>query len=968
MKYFFLIFAFTGFVAFSQTEGQIDSLEKVYESANLNSKIEISDQLFEFYIYKKQEKIRPELKKLIVLSNKQNNKLGLFKAYKNYMVLYNVQSKFDSTLIYGNKCIELIKKLNIPKEYNEVNQNLIWAYSILGDFKKAETLSLSDLEISKKINDWDALSKSYFGLGNTYFYQNKFPEAIKAYQNVDSILMIHDPIQKTLVNNNINIAQLFIIQKEFKKAEKYLKKAEIVANKNKHEYGLASINLYRGCIEKEKKNPKKGIEYLNKAKEFYEKFYSDYDLAEIYYYLGDCYFELHDFKMAAFYHNKSLPLQEKVQNPLGIANSNFTLGRIDFKNNNNEKAVEKFKLALKIYNELEDQNVLEHQGEAYKIVSQIYESKQDFKSAFEYLKKHVSVNDTLIKNRNQTAFKDLETKYQTEKKIQEIELLKAKNEVSEKQKYIYIAIAGLLLISGIFLFLGYRNKIKTAQKLNELNELKSRFFANISHEFRTPLTLIKSPIQQLQKQIVTDEQNKQLHLIDHNANRMLELVDQLLELSKIDSGKLSVILKKGNLQHFFHSVVEPFSFKAKEENQEFIITTENLNVETPFDKDIITKITTNLLDNAFKYNEPGKPITFVAKKENQHLILKVSNYNPQIKEADDKKLFERFYQKDMAISGFGIGLSLVKDLVELYEGTVKTEFNHTQISFIVELPLKKELKHAVLVDHDSAIENKIKPTMDELNSNLELPILLVVDDNASIREVLKDIFNKNFQIIEASNGKEALKMAQKEIPDAIISDVMMPEMDGFEFTQQIKNNELTSFIPVILLTAKTSDESHLKSLHHTADAFLTKPFNHEILKATVFHQIQERRKLQERYSQELILKPTEVSINSVDEKFIAKLATVLEKAITNPDFNAEIFADEMHISRMQLHRKLKSLFGVSATEFIRNERLKVAADLLKNDKLSVSEIAYNVGFNDVGYFSKCFKEMYQQSPSEFQKK
>ena len=967
MKKYFLFLFFIIFNVYAQKDYKIDSLEIIYQSENLDSKISVSDKLFEYYIYNEPEKVRTELKKLIFLSVKEKNDLGLLAAYKNYMVLYNVQSKFDSTLYFGNKCVRLIKKLNIPKEYNDVNQNLIWAYSVLGDFRKAESLSIFDLKVSKKINNWDSLSKSYFGLGNTYFYQNKFPEAIKSYQKVDSILSIHDPINKTLVNNNINIAQLFLIQKDFTNAEKYLNKAEIVASKNKHEYGLASINLYRGTIENEKKNPKKGIEYLNKAKEYHEKFKSDYDLAETYYYLGDCYFELNDFENATLFHIKSISLQEKVQNPIGIANSNFTLGRISIKKNDLEDALLKIEKALKIYEELNDENVIEHQGEAYKILSEIYTKKGDYKLAIFYLKKHLIINDTLLKNRNQSAFKELETKYQTEKKEQEIELLKAKNEVVEKQKFIYISIAILLLISGLFLFLGYRNKIKTAQKLNELNELKSRFFTNISHEFRTPLTLIKSPVQQLQNSIKNEDQNKQLQLIDSNANRMLELVNQLLELSKIDSGNLQIILKKGNFQHFFQSIIEPFSFKAKNENQELTISIDNLDYETHFDKDIITKITTNLLDNAFKYNEEGKPIDFIAKKENQNLIIQVRNYNNQLKEADYKKVFERFYQKDNAISGFGIGLALVKDLVELYEGTIKSDFKNEQISFTVELPLKKELKNAVLINDISELKVE-NSTQIEVISNSEFPILLVVDDNASIREVIKDIFATNFQILEATNGKEALKLAQKEIPDCIISDVMMPEMNGFEFTNKIKSNELTSFIPVILVTANNSEEAHLQALQNTADAFLTKPFNHEVLKATVSQQIQERKKLQERYSQELILKPTEVIINSVDEKFIAKLESVLEKAIPNSEFNAETFAEEMHISRMQLHRKLKSLFGVSATEFIRNERLKLAADLLKNEKLSVSEIAYNVGFNDVGYFSKCFKEMYHVSPSDYQKK
>jgi CheY-like chemotaxis protein len=249
----------------------------------------------------------------------------------------------------------------------------------------------------------------------------------------------------------------------------------------------------------------------------------------------------------------------------------------------------------------------------------------------------------------------------------------------------------------------------------------------------------------------------------------------------------------------------------------------------------------------------------------------------------------------------------------------------------------------------------------------DLPILLVVDDHPEIRNVIASIFESDFKVLQSKNGKEALALAQKEIPDAIISDIMMPEMDGFEFCKQIKNNELTSFIPIVLLTAKTSEATHLEALQSTADAFLTKPFNHDVLKATVIQQLQERKKLQSHYSQELILKPTEVLINSVDEKFINRLQEVFQQEFANPDFNTELFASKMTMSRMQLHRKLKSLFGISATEFVRNERLKTAADLMKNKQLSISEIAYGVGFNDLYYFSKCFKDLYKIAPSEYQK-
>ena len=282
------------------------------------------------------------------------------------------------------------------------------------------------------------------------------------------------------------------------------------------------------------------------------------------------------------------------------------------------------------------------------------------------------------------------------------------------------------------------------------------------------------------------------------------------------------------------------------------------------------------------------------------------------------------------------------------------------MSFTVLLPLEKSNQNAIVVTKETT------QLLNDQNTNeSELPILLLVDDNQDVRTILKDIFKENYQIIEAADGEQALKIAKKEIPDCIISDVMMPKMDGFEFTKQIKTNELTSFIPVILLTAKTSDEAHLEGLKSTADAFLTKPFNNEILKATVLQLIAERKKLHTRYSQELILRPVDIVINSVEEKFIEKLQLILNKELANSEFSSDDFAASIGMSRMQLHRKLKSLLGVSTSEFLRNERLKASTELLKKGKANISEIAYSVGFNDVSYFSKCFKEMYHCTPTEY---
>lgn len=535
----------------------------------------------------------------------------------------------------------------------------------------------------------------------------------------------------------------------------------------------------------------------------------------------------------------------------------------------------------------------------------------------------------------------------------------------------YFNLVGTLIEILFFTYaLNLRKRLAEQERdiLIKMNEMKSRFFANISHEFRTPLTLIKSPVQSLQSEIIDKNQIKKLNLIDKNSTRMLELVDQLLELSKLDSGSLQLILKEGNIALFLNSILESFAYQAKESNISF---TSNIskNVENHyFDKDIIEKIITNLLSNAIKYTSANEKITFDSNIENNLLLVTISNSGSDIKKEEVSKLFERFYQKYQTNQGVGIGLALVKELVELYNGKIETKLENDILSFIVFLPLETVNENAVIFDKNENLylpENSLQNEFIGIEKKSELPILLIVDDNQDVRTVIKDIFINKYQILEAENGEKGIKIAKASIPDCIITDVMMPIMDGFEFTKQIKNNELTSFIPVILLTAKSSDESHLEGLKSTADAYLTKPFNNDIVNATVNQLIAERKKLHTRYSQELILRPVDIVINSVDEKFLEKLQQVLDKEMSNSEFSSDNFSSSVGMSRMQLHRKLKSLLGVSATEFMRKERLKTAVILLEKGNGNISEIAYSVGFNDVSYFSKCFKEVYNVTPTEY---
>lgn len=594
-----------------------------------------------------------------------------------------------------------------------------------------------------------------------------------------------------------------------------------------------------------------------------------------------------------------------------------------------------------------------------------YSSLQRFAEA---LDKQKAVDEAkTLQNRllSEEKFLELDAQYRTRQKEQQIELLSAENQLAEQKRKNQLAflaiIMALMFVVGLALFSAYRNKLKTARKIRELDEMKSRFFTNISHEFRTPLTLIKCPLQQLQASLAEERQQKQLSLIGQSADRMLELVDQLLELSKLDSGHLKLMPKEGNIGLFLKSLSEPFEYQAKESGFAYFS-----NIEVPaanhwFDHDVIEKIVTNLLSNALKYTPENQQIRMVSTVGGNLLEINISNSIHGLERSDLPRIYERFYQSEQAKKGFGVGLALVKELVELYDGTISNSLDNDVLNFCITLSLAQEGMDQATVPNE---ETRSEESSGGDALDYEFPTLLLVDDNAEIRGLLQDIFSANYRVLAAENGKAALEIAQREIPDCIISDVMMPGMDGFQLTQAIKENELTSFIPVVLLTAKSTDEAHLESLKSTADAFLTKPFNNEILKETVSRQIDERRKLRERYSRELILKPVDVTINTVDEKFLDKLASVMEAHLCDASFSTDDFASELGMSRMQLHRKLKSLLNVSTTEFIRNERLKAAMALIGKGHHSVSEVAYAVGFNEVTYFSKCFKECYGVTPTE----
>lgn len=499
-------------------------------------------------------------------------------------------------------------------------------------------------------------------------------------------------------------------------------------------------------------------------------------------------------------------------------------------------------------------------------------------------------------------------------------------------------------------------------RFKELNDFKAKLYSNISHEFRTPLTLINGPIKKQLENNPNPDLKKDLILVENNTNRLLDLVNQMMELNKLDTGSLKLNPEKIHLGGFILSLLEPFEYLAKNRNLIFSHSLGPMPV-TLFDPDIMEKIVGNLLGNANKYTSEGGNIDFKAVvTETNQLIINVSNDIDSILEEDTNKLFERFFQASHTNEGTGIGLSLVKELVEHLQGTVNASYSddHKRITFELEIPVH-------LVDDDEIDEEEATPTKEAVTitkkSNEVQPLVLLVEDNVSLLNFMSSLLEDEYKIITAKNGEEGVQTALKKIPDLIITDLMMPKLNGIELCSQLKNDEKTSHIPIIMLTGKTGPENEIAGLQSGVEEYITKPFNPKTFQIRIENILTTRKKLRAHYNKKNVFKPKDIAFTSTDEKFLIKVEGILNDYLQDTNFSAEKFSQLLGMSRMQLHRKLIALTGHNTTAFIRLERLKQAEKLLEKSGLTVAEVAYTTGFNSPSYFIKCYKKTFGKTPT-----
>lgn len=538
----------------------------------------------------------------------------------------------------------------------------------------------------------------------------------------------------------------------------------------------------------------------------------------------------------------------------------------------------------------------------------------------------------------------------------------------------------------------YRREQELRDQREQLDQMKFRFFTNISHELRTPLSLILLPLESLMRDMKGSPEMPRLETMHHNAEELLSLVNHLLDFRKLEMGGEKLNLVVGNICEFTENITAAFSDAAQRKgiSIKFDNTLESSGAMM-FDKDKMSKIINNILANALKFTPSGGFINVSLSKETdtvsegsgesaQHVEfvkIEISDTGIGIPSADLEHIFDRFYQSDNAemVTGTGIGLSLVKQYAEMHGGRVSvTSEVGKGTCFRVEIPMRKKPASAPAeeklplpetgTDDNGAAENR--PSPENVESSGEKKTVMVVDDNADFRAYMAVELGRNYNVIEATDGADCLKKVSEKEPDVLICDVMMPNMDGFEVTRRIKSNIDTSHIPVILLTARTSDDVRLEGYETGADAYITKPFKMDILEARIRNLIEEKQRRISRFSRQMEIEPSEVTITTIDQKLMSRILECIEKNMDNADYSVEELSSDIGMHRMNLYRKLQSLVGMTPSEFIRSIRLKRAARLLTEDpNLSVSEVSDMVGFNTTKYFSKYFREMFGCNPSQY---
>jgi len=854
------------------------------------------------------------------------------------------------------------------------------------DPDRAQNYARKGLELARELDYSIGIVDSYYRMALVFRETGKYIDALE-YLSICMSMYNEAGNRLGIAAVNNTYGDLHYELKNYSKAGEYFRKAINTYIDIGDTVKLGSLYMNLGTVLNELEKYDSSFYYFSMAKEIFLETDDQEDMANLFLCIGE-YFELTGrMKEARENMFESLDISKRINNRGIMLNAYHLLGRNFNKNKQYYEAIRYLDTALVFAYEAKNP------GKKILIAEELiiaYSALEKFSEAFYYAELFMSIRDTLRDDDLNREMAKVEWDQQYEK---EKELTAEKLKRARLFMILFVSVTGLIVVLVFFIYRSFRIKQKANRLLLEMDQLKSHLFSNISHELRTPLTLIMSPLEE----ILSDESGitysrKTIRMMQRNTKRLLNLVNQMLDLSKLDAGSLKLELVQEDIVKFLRVLIISFASLAEKKLISFPYKLPDGKFITWFDPDKFEKIITNILSNAFKFTSEGGEVkceVILHEQENELMEMIVSDTGIGIPSNEINNVFDRFHQVKSSdykeSGGTGIGLALTKELVELLHGEIDVRSKLGKgTTFTVRVPVGKDhlreeeflLKkpHEIdAIDYSTYIED-IKDS-EEIGEDIyegsksedESPLVLIVEDHADIRTHLREKLEDSFRIMEANDGIVGLDKAIENIPDLILTDLMMPRMDGVEMCNKIKTDERTSHIPVIMLTAKAEEEDKLAGLETGADAYIIKPFSMKEVKLRVRKLIEQRNKLRDRFSREITLEPKDIAVTSVDEKFLQNTITVIEEYLKDNKFDVRMLQDEVGMSRMQLFRKLKALTDQTPSEFIRTIRLRRAAKLFEQNYGNVAEVAFEVGFNNLSYFAKCFKELFKEAPFDYGK-
>lgn len=941
--------------------------------------------LINFTLFAKEEKptLQKKIDSLTTVIHKQSFSDTLTVNRMNELArLLSQERQLELATSYTQKAIKISKKLHFKNGEADAYNIIGMIYAFKSNYPEALRNLFIGLKKWEETNNKMGIAVSYIHIGNVYESQGKYPEALKNYFEALKISEeIGNKQRKAMSYNSIGI--VYKNQGKYTEALKnYFMSLKIYEEiGDKHGISLAQTNIgiaydYQGNYAESLKNH---FAALKTQKEIGDKhgIISSYNnIGVVYNYQGK-YTEALENYFAA------LKILKEIGGEWETAGTYSNIGLAELNLNRPASAKKHYEKALTIFKETGNTRFLE---DIYYNLVLADSTLGNYKDAYENYKQYIVYRDSLINEENEKKSLEVSMGYEYDKKAA---IIQAELKTKQLQRNAAFSGLGVMVVLAVFIvyFFRLRNKKLEIEKQNlelqrremevikENEQFKSRFLTNISHEFRTPLTLINGHVEVL-KENGREEDFSHFDEIEQNGKRLLTLINQLLDLSKMESGQYKLEYKKGNVLNEANMLVQSFYSYAEQHGISLILKqTENAKTlsESPFvySSEALAVIITNLMSNAIKYTPSGGSVTAIIDYQNDKLFITIADTGQGISKEHLPKIFDRFYQVDepgqRTYAGSGIGLALVKELAILHGGDIKVESpdeGGCVFTFWLESSETENIESIDSVEQntDFLINKEIEVKDNELQ-NTELPLLLIIEDQPELRSFIVRNLGEEYRYAEASNGKDGMKLAKELLPDLIISDVMMPDADGFELCETLKNNVATSHIPIILLTAKAEQKDKLTGLETGADDYLTKPFSLAELKLRVRNILSFKELLRKKFKGSTIPSVEETpELSSRDRKFVKDVTELVEKNISNLQFGVNILAEGVFLSVSQLTRKLKTITGKTPADFIRNIRLEKAIELLKKGE-SVTEVAWAVGFEDSVYFSKVFKKHFGFPPS-----